>query len=247
MKKILVNSILFFIVPCALVFSMFSPVLPTFADTVEKDKGFVSVNISTTKEVAPNQAEISVNIETSDKSMQKASADNKVIADKVYSSLKKLLGSTDYIKTSNYSAKPQYIYNRDSRKDVFDKYVVTNSVVVRTKNINLVSTLVDTAVGQGATSVNNLQFLVSDYDFACSDALAEVTKKAYSQANSVAGSINTKITGVKSINATCNSEKSPRPYYAMMPSDSVGGSSATPIESGKIKINVNVDASFYVN
>lgn len=246
MKKAFMHSFLFSLVLYALVIVSISPVLPTMADTIEKDKGFVSVNSSTTKEVAPNLAEISVNIETSDKSMQKASADNKVIADKVYSSLKKLLGATDYIKTSNYSARPQYIYNKDNKK-VFDKYVVTNSVVVRTKNINLVSQLVDMAIGQGATSVDNLQFLVSDYDCACNEALAEITKKAYSQANSVANSINSKIIGVKSINATCNSENAQRPYYAMMTKSSMDGNSATPIESGKIKIYVNIDASFYVN
>lgn len=238
MKKALISLL----VLSALVFVSLS----TPADTIEKDRGFVSVNNSTTKEIAPNQAEISVSIETSDKSMQKASADNKVIADKVYSSLKKLLGASDYIKTSNYSARPQYNYTKDNKK-VFDKYVVTNSIVVRTKNINLVSQLVDTAIGQGATRVDNLQFTVSDYDCACNEALAEVTKKAYSQANSVATSINSRITGVKSINATCNSENYPRPYYAMMAKGSMDENSATPIESGKIKIYVNVDASFYVN
>ncbi len=88
---------------------------------------------------------------------------------------------------------------------------------------------------------------VTDYDSACNDLLSSLTKKAYAQANTVANAINQKIVGTKSINSTCNSENnSPRPYFAMMAKSSVDASSPTPIESGKIRIYANVDASFYV-
>lgn len=219
--------------------------LSTFADTVEKDKGFVSVNVSVTKEISPNQAEIAIGIETTDKSLQKASSDNKIIANKVYSTLKSILGTDDSIKTSNYSARPQYIYTKDNKK-CLDSYIVSNVVTVKTKKLELVSKLVDTAIAQGATNVNNLQFSAVDYDSACGDALAELTKKAHAQAYSVAKSINSQITGIKSINATCNPENNQRPIYPMMMKAAVDSFSATPIESGKIKIYANVDASFYV-
>lgn len=219
--------------------------LSTQAETVENNRGFVSVNSSLTKEVSPNQVEVSIGIETSDKSLKKASEDNKIIANKVYSSLKALLGPNDYIKTSNYSAKA--LYNYKDNKKYFDKYVVFNTVIVKTKKLELVSNLIDTAIGQGATSVDNLQFSVTDNDCVCNEALSELTKKAYSQADSVAKSINSQIVGIKSINATCNSENGPRPYYGMMMAkDAMNSVSATPVESGKIKIYANVDASFYV-
>lgn len=219
--------------------------LSTMADTVEKERGYISVNASVTKEISPNQAEIAIGIETTDKSLKKASENNKIIANKVYSSLKSLLGPEDSIKTSDYSAKPQYIYTKDNKK-LFDSYLVSNLVTVKTKKLELVSSLIDTAIAQGATNVNNLQFLVVDYDSACSDALAELTKKAHSQASSVAKSINSQLTGIKSINATCNPENNARPIYPMMMKAAVDSVSATPIESGKIKIYANLDASFYV-
>lgn len=219
--------------------------LSTTAETVEKDKGYISVNESVTKEVSPNQAEISIGIETSDRLLQKASTDNKNISNKVFSSLKSLLGANDYIKTNNYSAKPEYFYTKDNKK-VLDKYVVSNTVTVKTKNIELVSKLIDTAIAQGATNVENLQFSATDVDCSCNEALAELTKKAYTQAGSVAKSINSQITGVKSINATCNLDNGPRPMYGMMMKSAMDNVAATPIESGKIKIYANVDASFYV-
>lgn len=220
--------------------------LSATAETVEKDKGYVSVNQSMTKEIAPNQAEISIGIETSDKSLQKASEDNKKIANDVYSNLKTLLGKDDYIKTSNYNVRPQYIYTKENKK-ILDKYVVSNSVTVKTKNISIVSKLIDTAISQGATNVDNLKFTAVDYDCACNEALTELTKKAYTQADTVAKSINSQIIGIKSINATCNAENNSRPFYGMMMAKGANESaSATPVESGKIIININVDASFYV-
>lgn len=219
--------------------------LSTTAETVEKDKGYISVNESTTKEISPNQAEISIGIETSDKSLQTASENNKKTAGKVYSSLKLLLGTEDYIKTSNYSARQEYVYTKENKR-VFDKYVVSNTIMIRTKKMELVSKLIDTAIAQGATNVQSLRFLAIDYDSSCNDTLAELTKKAYNKANSIAKSINSQIIGIKSLNVTCNSEDNSRPMYGMMLKNTRDTGSATPIESGKIKIYANVDASFYV-
>jgi len=126
MKKILTSALVCSVIIAATAFSC-------RASVVEKDEGYISVNASATKEVAPDQAQITVNIETSDKSLQKASEDNKIAAGKVYSSLKAILNTEkgDYIKTSNYSANPVYICTKDNKK-VFDKYVVSNNVVVKT-------------------------------------------------------------------------------------------------------------------
>lgn len=228
-----------------LVMLLTSTIISADADTIEKETGFVSVNFSMTKEISPNQAEITVKIETSDKSLQKASEENKAIAKQVYASLKALISPNDYIKTSNYSAHPQYIYTKDNKR-VLDKYVVSNTVIVKTKNTDLVSKIIDTAIAKGATNVENLIFSSSDYDSSCNTALAELTKKASTQANAIANSINAKITGIKSINASCNSDNGPRPYLMMAKAVGDSATESTPIESGKVKINVNIDASFYV-
>lgn len=238
MKKLLLSAILAGSIIAGI--NLNSP-----ASVVEKEEGYISVNASSSQEIAPNQAEITINIETSGKSLQKASADNKIIADKVYSSLKTLLGTSDYIKTQNYSANPIYIYTKENKR-VLDGYTVSNNVVVRTKNISIASKLIDTAIAQGATNVNNLEFSVSDYDSACSDLLASLTKRAYSQASTIAKSINSQIIGTKSISSSCNPENNQRPYMYMAKSARDSAESSTPVESGKIRIFANVDASFYV-
>ena len=219
----------------------------TTVQAVENELGYISVNESITKEIAPNQAEISVGIKTSDKSLQKASEENKVIANKVYSSIKALLGAEDSLKTGNYTASPQYIYTKANER-VFDKYIVSNTVTIKTKKLGIVSKLIDEAIANGATDIDNLQFSVAsgDYSEICNDALAELTKRAYGKANSMVKAINSQIAGIKSINATCNAENNQRQFYGMMDNVMKSGGASTPIEKGTSKIYVNLDASFYV-
>lgn len=235
MKRILTSTLIL----CAFLSGLCSN-----AQTIEEEKGYISVNASLTKEISPNQAEISIGVETSDTSMQKAVDENKIIANKVFSEIKPLLGKDDYLKTGEYSAKPQYIYTKENKK-VFDKYVVKNIVLVHTRNTAIISKIIDTAISQGATNVDDIKFSATDYDSICNEALAELTKNAHAQANAIANAINTKIIGIKVINANCNVDSGVRPMYDMMAKSVMSSNPATPVESGKIKIFANINASFY--
>lgn len=237
MKKILISAI------TLLLFGGFT--LAVKAQTTESEKGYISVNKSTTIEISPNQAEITISVETSDASVKKATAENKIIANKVYSTLKSIIGREDYIKTGNYTINPQYSYTKENKR-ILDKYSVSNTVTVKTKNIDIIPKLIDTSIAQGANKINNLQFSASDYDEACQNATSELAKKAYLQGNSIAKAINSQIIGIKSINAICNPESSSRPFYAMMTKGAEDSISSTSIEAGKLKIYANVDASFYL-
>ena len=216
----------------------------SIAKTVKDESGVIEVSASQFKEITPNQAEISIVIQNSAKVLETAVDENNLIANKVYSGLKKLLGTDDTIKTGKYSAKPQYQYTRDNKR-VFDKYVVTNTVEIKTNDTGLISKLTSTAISQGATGVQHLRFSAVDYNSDCNTLLADLTKQARSQADAVAKSINSKIVGIKHIQTTCNLEGQSRPLYgAMLKEDS--NSFSIPIESGKVKIYARINASFFV-
>lgn len=219
----------------------------SLARALEFENGYITINSNVIKDISPNQAEISFSVQTFDRVLKNASDENTKVSNKVYSVLKAIIGANDYIKTGQFSARPEYIYTKDNKR-ILEKFIVTNSVSVKTKNISLVPKLIDTAISQGATGVDSLNFIAVDYDEICSDNLAELTKKAYAQANKVARSINSQIIGVKSISTSCTTENQQRPYYPMMAKATIDAvsSASTPIESGKIKLNINVDAAFYV-
>ena len=89
--------------------------------TTEKERGTISISTSAEADVAPDVADISFSVVTTDnKSMQKATLVNKDISEKVYNILKEQINTAngDYIKTSNYNASPVYVYK--DKKQVLD-------------------------------------------------------------------------------------------------------------------------------
>lgn len=223
------------------------------AVTQTLDRGYISVSTTANTEVAPDVAEISFAIQTSDsKSMQKATQLNKEASDRVLSALSSMLNpkNGDYIKTSDYSAQPIYSYSGSKR--VFDKYEVSNRVIVHTKSLEKIGEMIDKAIEAGATNVDNLNFSISTYDNQCNELLGIATKKAQTRASFLAKNLGTTIEGVRSFDVSCNANNygNTRFYMAKnMLADAVAEASSgvsTSISGGVIKINANVNASFFV-
>ena len=227
--------------------------LAGYSVTTSSERGSISVSISENVELPADVAEISFAIQTYDtKSMQKATLTNKEISDNVFSQLKSMIDTKngDYIKTSNYSAQPIYSYN--SSKKSFERYEVSNRIIVHTKSINKVGNMIDNAISAGATNVDNLTFSLSNYDSQCGELLSLATQKAKKRADLIAKSISAAIIGINSINTTCsaNNYNPPRLYMAKNMISDVAEDTAlgrgTTISNGVIKVYANVNASFYV-
>ena len=217
------------------------------------ERGYISVNTSANAELAPDVAEISIAVKTYDnKSMQKATLQNKEISEQVISTLKSMIDTSkgDYIKTADFSATPIYSYSGNKRN--FDKYQVSNSVVVHTKSIDKIGSMIDKAIALGATDVNSLNFSVSNYEAQCNDLLTLAAKKASARANAVAKTVPTTLAGIRSMDVSCSASNSSRPQYKMlmanraMMMDSEAAGSSTTIESGVIKVFANVSATYFV-
>ena len=231
--------------------------LSTQAVTVDnsKDRGYISVNTSAEKEVSPDVAEISFAIKTSHpKSMQEATARNKEISEKVYNELKASINPAvgDYIKTSNFNAAPVYSYSNSRR--YLERYEVSNRVTVHTKSIDKVGKMIDSAITSGATNVDNLSFSLSNYDSQCDELITAAAKKAHGRASMLAKTMNTSILGVSSLNTSCSTNGGGQPRFymaknmlsAVAEDSAINAGSGMAISDGVIKINANVNASFFV-
>lgn len=245
MKKIILSALLISLIAGA----------QAYSNSVEIEKGYVSVNTSANAEIVPDVAEISIAVVTYDnKSMQKATLQNKEISDKVIATLKSMINTSngDYIKTSDFNASPIYIYNGNKR--VLDKYQVSNSVIVHTKSIDKVGGMIDQSIALGATNVNSLNFSVSSYEDKCNELINLAAKRAKSRADAAVKTIPTTITGIKNMDISCNTNNSSRPQYRMLKSnlmmaDGVAAAEAAPqtsIEQGVVKIYANVNVSYFV-
>lgn len=227
--------------------------LSSEAVNVNNEKGTISVNTNVNVEIAPDVAEISFAVKTSDlKSMQKATLANKEISDKVFAELKSMIDTKngEYIKTSDFSANPVYSY-QNSKKN-FEKYEVSNRVIVHTKSIDKVGNMIDNAIAAGATNVDNLSFSISNYEVQCNDLISIAAKKAKTRAEVIAQSLSTSLLGINNISTSCstNNYNPPRLYMAKNMIADVAAESAaaggTSISNGVIKVNATVNASFYV-
>lgn len=239
MKKILLLT-----AACCLAFAS-----TTFAET---ERGFINSNATVNKELSPDTVEISIAIMTEDtKSMQIATQQNKELSDKLYNSMKSMITETngDYVKTSNFSAQP--IYNYSNNKRNFEKYQVSNRIIVHTKSIEKAGDLIDKAIALGATNIDNLSFTLSSYENYCDELLTQAAHKSKARAESLANATGAEIVGVKSLNGNCNtSGATQRLMYNMVSKsevmDSAPAMGATPISTGTVKIYANVNASYFV-
>ena len=222
----------------------------------EREAGYITISTSSEAEIAPDTAELSFAIRTSDnKSMQKASLMNKDISEKVYNMLKGMINTSngDYIKTSNYNASPVYNYNGNKR--TLEKYEVSNRVTVHTKSLDKLGSMIDNATEAGATNIDTLNFSISNYESQCNSLIESASKKANARASIAAKSSGAVLDGIKNMSVSCSENKNystPRLYMAknMLSAAADGAAeSATPatsISSGVIKIYSNVNASYYV-
>ena len=248
MKKTLLTAVVLGLIAVS------APLSTQAVTQVSHDRGYISVSTSANTEVAPDVAEISFAVQTSDtKSMQKATQLNKEASDRVLSVLSSMLNSSngDYIKTSDFSASPIYTYSGSKRN--LDKYEVSNRVIVHTKSLDKIGAMIDKAIEAGATNVDNLNFSLSTYDSQCNDLLGIATKKAQSRAGLLAKNLGTTLDGVRTFDVSCNANNysSPRMYMAknMLASvedEGAPGGTQTSISGGVVKIYANVNASFFV-
>lgn len=219
------------------------------------ERGYISVNTSANAEIAPDIAEVSIAVVTYDnKSMQKATTENKEISDKVISTLKSMINTAngDYIKTANFNASPQYIYKDNKR--ILDKYQVSNSVIVHTKSIDKVGSMIDKSIALGATNVNSLNFSVSNSESQCNDLITLASKRAKERVDAALKPLTSTVTGIKSMDISCSTNNSVRPQYRMMKANMMMADGAvaeaqqtsTIIEQGVVKIYANVNAQYFV-
>ena len=246
MRKLSCKLFILFVVLC-------TTVMLSEAIAVEPQKGTISTNASSEKEVAPDIAEITFAVVTNDsKSLQRAVEENKLIFEKLNSVLKSMINpqNGDYIKTLGYTTTPVYSYVNS--KKVFDRYDVTNKVLVKTKNVDILGKMIDDAISAGATNIENLNFSLFNYEPYCESLITQATKKAKAQADITAKALFTSITGVQNVNTSCNinNNYNPRLYMAKnMIADTAAGasfSSPTSISNGTIKVSAHINASFYV-
>ncbi len=216
----------------------------------KKDAGIISLNNSLVKEIEPNLATITFAVENTANEAKKAVAENNETSNKIIKALKAISSAqTDTIKTTNFSVRPVYSTSSTGKRTI-KNYLAVNSVRVETKDITKVANFIDTAISNGANRTDNLSYTLQNEKSICKEIYPSMVKDLKSTASELAIAAGTSLDGLKMLNVSCNTDSyvSNGRFYAksMALADSEAAIEPTPIEAGKVKIRVNVNADFYV-
>lgn len=185
--------------------------------------------------LVPDLAILRIGVETSGENILDIQNENASISQAVLQSLGEL-GITD-IKTYDYSINKVYEYENGKRID--KGYSVRNILEIKTTNLNLIGTIIDTTVYYGANIIDFIQFDVlkkEDYYLqALNLAVENAIKKAYSIARNL--DLVTAPTPIRIVEM--DPLAGPTPIQGVRE-----GFATTPIEPGNKQIEANVNVEF---
>jgi uncharacterized protein YggE len=213
--------------------------LATAPGTSNPDQKLVSVQGEGIINVTPDVAYVTLGVETSNKEMAAAQAENKVKMNAIMAELKRLGIAEKDIKTTNYSVYPDYQWQQE--KSVLVGYRVNNQVRVKIIKIDDTGKILDAVAAKGANTVNGIEFTVADGSKAYQDALKLALKNAKEKAMIMVGEF-----GYSNVTPVTIVEGS-QAYTPQISYDSVKLAEAagqTPVSSGQMEIRAQVNVSF---
>ena len=149
------------------------------------------------------------------------------------------------MQTTNYNLYPVYNTKDNSREII--GYNVSNEITVTIDNIDMVGTVIDTAINAGASNVNSIEFGLKDSQVYKDKVLQQAITDAKRKAQVVANSLGKSIVNVVSVNtgSTYIEAKNFNNAMYMRAADATGATS--PIQSGDISVRANVSVVFEMN
>jgi hypothetical protein len=233
-----------------LCFILICPNQTVFAKALpDSTKGTISTTGTAMNNYPPDTVEIILAIETRAKTVSQATQKNNDTSEKVINALKTIIDTAkgDMIKTSSYSIHPKYEYDKTRKKNIFIEFLVTNQITVKTGEIKNVGKLIDSATEQGSNRVHNINFTIADDNKYCEQLLDKAAKRGKREAEIVARSLGTEITGIKSVSSSCSDFNQPPIYPRGFAQEALASRSVPSIEPGSIKLVGSVNLVFFID
>ncbi len=192
--------------------------------------------------VVPDQASISISVETKGTKATEVKKENDTKIDGVLKYIKKMNIATADYQTQRVTLYPNYDYEKKK-----NYYVATQTVVVLLKDLNGYDVLMDGLVDLGINRIDNVEFKSSKMDQLQIEGRKLAMKNAKAKAEDFVSVLNNQKVG-KAITISDNTQTyyPPRPMYEMktMAMDSGGGPARETLAAGEMEIVVNVSVGF---
>ncbi|MGI6037814.1 MAG: SIMPL domain-containing protein [Limnochordia bacterium] len=187
--------------------------------------------------LAPDQARISVGVETQDADARKAVADNATLMAEVLKWVENYGPAVGAISTGSYQVYP---WQQDNQT----YYRVSNQLTVTVGELDRIGELIDGMIAAGANRVNWIQFEVRDSEGAKLEALGRAVKQAEQKAKILAEAAGVNIEGILSIREEGGSYT---PYVmADTRAFALAAKEATEIRPGDVDIRARVAVEYKI-
>lgn len=201
----------------------------------------IQVTGTGTVSAAPDQALLSLAVETRAATATAATTENAAIMTKVYSALASMGISNDSIQTTSYSLTP--IYSNPVNQSITPSiigYDAVNTIQVTLTNLNSVGKVLDQALAAGANQVQGITFTLSNAAQATIEkqALQQALQDADNQAKATAAALGVTIVGPISVS----------PGYVFQPVSynrlTAAPEAQTPIQPGTLQVTATVQVTY---
>ncbi len=204
----------------------------------------ISVSGEGIVKVIPDEAILSIAVETKGEVSAKVKKDNDVVIDKVLKYLKTTKINQKDIKSERVSLYPQYDYNKKK-----NYYMASQTINITLRDLSQYEVIMDELVKLGINRVNGVTFQSSEIEKLKSEARVLAIKDAQKKANDYAGALGQK--AGKAIMVSDNSQ----PYYnppifrnmMMMDKEVANDGGQETIAVGEIEIRTNVNITFILD
>jgi uncharacterized protein len=190
--------------------------------------------------VVPDQASISISIETKGTKAEEVKKENDTKMDAILKFIKKANIAKEDFQTQRVSLNPNYDYIKKK-----SNYVATQSVLILLKDLSKYDALMEGLVNEGINRIDNVEFKSSKMVQLQSDARKLAIKEAKAKADDFVSVLGQKVG--KAILISDNSQTyNPQPRMFAMKAMAMDGAEASreTLAAGEIEITANVSVSF---
>lgn len=217
--------------------------MPSDIKPGQPEPGILTVSGQGLVSMQPDTAHIRFGTLTQADTARQAQQDNTAIMSKVLNALKQAGVTEEQMKTTDFALEPVWDYSKTGETGQTPRlvaYRVTNTVQVRTQNLDSIGHLIDVATRSGANNVNRLWFSVAADDEARLEALEKAYQDAFAKAQRLTQAAGVDILGIQSIDE--GGMYYPMPEYR----SAADMAESTPILPGEQQIGANVTVKFFI-
>jgi uncharacterized protein YggE len=192
--------------------------------------------------VVPDQAAISISVETKGAKATDVKKENDTKIDAVLKYIKKMNIAKEDFQTQRVNLYPNYDYEKKK-----SNYMATQTVIVLLKDLNKYDTLMDGLVDLGINRIDNVEFKSSKIESLQTEARKLAIQNAKAKAEDFVSVLNQKVGKAMTISDNSQADFPPRPMYgmkAMAMSGDGGNAPKETLATGEIELVVNVSVSF---